>query len=314
MTIGLPGAIGIGLAATVLGSGGPLLSLDFTGASLPPGVTLTRASTGTRLTAAGLLASAANDVARFDYDQAGALRGLLIEPAATNVFLRSEEFDNTSWAKLNATVTANAATAPDGTTTAEKFLEDATNGQHRLQQPINVVSGTVYTCTVFAKAAERTWLGIAFSQVVGGNPTSFNLSNGTIGTTQAGHTAEVTPFPNGWYRLRLTVTANATASAAFRFFIQTADNVFSYAGNAANGLFLTDAQHETGAAGTSYIVTTTATVSRAADVLSFTVPAGVTALRFTFDNLTTQDVSVSAGAYTVPTNLNRSRIRSIVSL
>jgi hypothetical protein len=46
-----------------------------------------------------------------------------IEKVRTNLALYSEQFDNAYWAKSQATITANATTAPDGTLTAEKFIE-----------------------------------------------------------------------------------------------------------------------------------------------------------------------------------------------
>jgi len=68
------------------------------------------------------------------------------------------------------------------------------------------------------------------------------------------------------------------------------------------------------ASSSSYIPTAASTATRAADACSFTIPSGVSSLRYTFDDLSTQTVSVSPGAYVVPTNLNRPIIRSIVSV
>ena len=62
---------------------------------------------------------------------------------------------------------------------------------------------------------------------------------------------------------------------------------------------------------TSYVPTTTAGVARSADVLALTAPAGTSVARYTFDDMTTQDVATSAGAFNVPTNLNRSRLRRV---
>ncbi len=49
----------------------------------------------------------------------------LIEKVRTNLVLQSQTFDNASWNKTTdgqVTITANAAAAPDGTTTAEKMI------------------------------------------------------------------------------------------------------------------------------------------------------------------------------------------------
>lgn len=48
---------------------------------------------------------------------------------AHNLLLRSQEFDNAQWSKTNATVTANSATAPDGTNTADVVSFSATTGR-----------------------------------------------------------------------------------------------------------------------------------------------------------------------------------------
>lgn len=305
---GFPGSVGMPERPVASAIG-----YNFTTATLD-GATLTRSSTGTFLNASTVLASAANDVARFDYDQAGALLGLLIEPARTNAFLQSETFDNASWTKVNATVTANQGTAPDNAGTADKLFENATAAAHYTQQAFNATSGVTYTFTVFAKAAERSVLGIACNPLNSGNPTSFNLATGTVGTTQASHTADIRNMGNGWYRCRVTVTATTTASYSFRVFVMSADNTFSYAGSTSNGLLVWGAQMEVGSTATSYIATTTVTVTRSADVLTLVAPAGTTTARYTFDDDSTQDVATSAGSYSAPTNLNRIRLRRVTYL
>ena len=45
--------------------------------------------------------------------------GRTVAKAEENLLLRSQEFDNESWAKTDTTVTTNGANAPDGTATAE---------------------------------------------------------------------------------------------------------------------------------------------------------------------------------------------------
>jgi hypothetical protein len=63
---------------------------------------------------------------------------------------------------------------------------------------------------------------------------------------------------------------------------------------------------------TSYIPTTTVAVTRAPDSAVFTIPSGVAQLTYTFDDNSTQSVTVSAGSYTIPVTLNRANIKSIV--
>ena len=64
----------------------PTIEFPLTGPSLPPAVTFTRASSGTYFNSALVLADAAINVPRFDYDpRLGNPRGLLIEEARFNV-------------------------------------------------------------------------------------------------------------------------------------------------------------------------------------------------------------------------------------
>jgi hypothetical protein len=54
----------------------------------------------------------------------------LLEPQRTNLVLRSEEFDNASWGKINATITANATASPSGVINADKIVESNTTTFH----------------------------------------------------------------------------------------------------------------------------------------------------------------------------------------
>jgi len=200
-----------------------------------------------------------------------------VEEARTNLALYSEQFDNAAWPKQNATVTANATTAPDGTTTADKLVEDATAGvSHRMYQTTAsaFANGTTVTNSVFLKAAERTW---AYIRLELNDNTSlnawFNLSTGAIGTVQSGLTATITPFGNGWYRCTVAGSVGTGASPAKNYFlvgVTTADNTTNYTGNGTSGVFLWGAQLEAGAFATSYIPTVASTVTRSADVATMT--------------------------------------------
>jgi len=258
----------------------PSFSRDFAGLKtldhgVGPAITFTRASNATFFDASGALQTAANDTPRFDHDPAtgNASRGLLIEEARTNLYARSAEFDNAYWTKqallaFGSGSTANNHVAPDGTTTADTLIEDTTTTTHLVETPVAYVSGTTYTLSVFVKAAGRTWLGLQVipSAYAGANRRAyFDLSNGTIGTTAASTTATIQALPNGWYRCSVTAAATVDGSGDSRIWMTTADNVASHTGDGASGLHLWGAQLEAGAFPTSYIPTTSAAATRAAD-------------------------------------------------
>jgi hypothetical protein len=69
------------------------------------------------------LASKANNAARFETATDGQSMGVLIESQFTQHLLRTEEFDNASWSKTNATVQSNSGISPSGELTADLLVE-----------------------------------------------------------------------------------------------------------------------------------------------------------------------------------------------
>jgi hypothetical protein len=196
---------------------------------------------------------------RFDHDPAtGASRGLLIEESRTNLLERSAEFNNAYWNKVNVTVTANDTVAPDGTTTADAVFETVDNGFHAVSRGAVVPSTGTVAMSVFAKANGRSRFGIQ----VGVDYGDFNLSAVTASVPFGGISASIEPISNGWYRCAFTVAATAD-DAYILVFLDGASN--SYAGDPTKGMYFWGAQAELGAFPTSYIPTTTATATRAAD-------------------------------------------------
>ena len=132
-------------------------------------VTASRASARTVTNSAGTLVSRASGEWALDYDPATlAVRGIPVEEQRTNLLLRNQQLDDAAWIRSGlSSVTANAVAAPDGTTTAEKLIEDAGVGVgHFVYQTATIVSGTTYTQSIFAKAGERTQ--VAMLMGVGG--------------------------------------------------------------------------------------------------------------------------------------------------
>jgi hypothetical protein len=185
----------------------------------------------------------------------------LIEKVRTNLILYSEQFNDASWASnLNASVSANAAVAPNGTTTADKIVEDTSTSQHFIGQSPTSINSVGHTISVYAKAAERSFL-FFFEDSAGGRNAYFDLSNGTIGNVGGSATASITSVGNGWYRCSVTYTASGTL-VRMRVAPATANGTNSYTGDGTSGIFVWGAQVEVSDFGaTDYIPTTTAAVS-----------------------------------------------------
>jgi hypothetical protein len=215
------------------------------------------------------LQSAASGVARFEHNPTtGESLGLEIEEQRTNLLLQSETFDNASWSRTGASVTANAVVAPDGTLTADRLVEDTSGADHRTFQGFTTTSGVAYTLSVYAKAAGRTRIQLFNSGGIALDVT-FDLSSGTITNTNQG-TGSIVSVGNGWYRCSVSNTANATSAGNNQIRLITGVNTTSYTGDGWSGVFLWGAQLEAGAFATSYIPTVASQVTRSADAASMT--------------------------------------------
>ena len=257
----------------------PDLSLVFTAMkTLDPRITFTRAdatSCATYFGSDGVMRTAAANIPRFDYDPTTlAPKGLLIEESRANLLTFSDQLDNAAWTKSNATVTANAATSPDGTVNADKLVENtATTVQHAAIRGATVTANTTYTASVYLKAAERPRARFTFSTNVFSSGITFNvnLSTGvianaiTIGTGTLSGTSS-TYVGNGWWRVTLTGIIDAATTSASVTVYPDNGTTDAYTGDGASGIYVWGAQLELGSFATSYIPTTTAAVTRAADV------------------------------------------------
>jgi hypothetical protein len=168
-------------------------------------------------------------------------------PASVNLLTQTQQFDNAAWTKSNSTVTANAAVAPDGTSTADKLVEAATTSSHYvLQAP--TVTATTHVFSVYAKAGERSFVSLGFD----GLNVWFNLTTGAVGTIEAGLTAAIVSVGDGWYRCSAIRTVTVAGSKSSVIYSASADNALSYTGNGTSGIFIWGAQLEQAATATTY--------------------------------------------------------------
>jgi hypothetical protein len=201
---------------------------------------------------------------------ANKLLGYFSENTATNLILRSREFDNSVWNPNNVQVSPNAVIGPDGLQQAYTITDTATNSTHNFVQNVSP-GGTTPWYTIHAKAGTLQWLQL----FAGGGPqakrANFNLTAGALGFVDPQTTAAIWPLPNGWYRCGIQVTGNSNV----QLFLSQADVGAppSYPGGTGT-LHLWGAQVEA-TEPTSYIPTTTGTSIRDHDWLDYAVVGNV---------------------------------------
>ena len=225
----------------------PSLLLDFANSGgLDPRITFTRASTATYFDAQGVLQPAASGEPRFDHDPiTGESLGLLIEESRTNLFIYSEQFNQANWVAFGSTVkvSADTAVAPDGTTTADKITlsDDGATPNSQLYQSRTVAVGD-HTISCFVRSN------------TGSNQT-FRLK---LNDTGGDYTSPDFTATTDWQRFSYTYSLPSGGSARSQALMAAST------GETAN-LDVWGAQLEAGAFPTSYVTTTTAQVTRAAD-------------------------------------------------
>jgi hypothetical protein len=167
------------------------------------------------------------------YDTAAAQYGILIEPAATNLALYSDDFTNAAWTKSNMT-TAKTATGPDdGTNSASTLTATAGNA-------------TALQAITSASAARITSFWV-----------KRRTGSGNIDLTQDnGSTWQTMTVTADWTRVELTAATLANPTVGIRI-VTSADAVDVWG-----------FQHEVSSVSTSTIPTLGSTVTRAVDAVS----------------------------------------------
>ena len=160
-----------------------------------------------------------------------------------NLLTWSEQFNNAAWNKASATVTANSAVAPDGTTTADTITATAASGY--VFPATNIFAsagGNTYTYSVYAKAGTSNVVTLLCTAASTYNAT-FNLATQVVSSVSANAQASMVSVGSGWFRLILTCN-----SVADRVYTELQN------GRIANGttIFLWGAQLEVGSTATEY--------------------------------------------------------------
>jgi hypothetical protein len=263
-----------------------LFLTNFAGGTTTPRVakgsgtaTFARSTAATLRTCSGgvtTLSTASSGVARFETDCNGR-RGYLPERAISNVAIQSADF-GTSWTEADAgdTQSLNAIAAPDGNTAADGNIADATDGDHGFSQAITLTA-TTYVFSVFTKAGNKSWIYLSDDTVA--NATGYaNTTTCATGTKGAGAAAlYAESYGNGWCRTSIVFTGTVAAHT-IKVLSADADNDKTVTGDSATiNTYFWGAQVEAiaTAVASSYRPTTTTSVSRGADIMTYTSTGNV---------------------------------------
>ena len=182
----------------------------------------------------------------------------LIKTTPVNLLTNSEKID--AWSKVNMTVTANATTAPDGSTTADKIVGSSGSSIKRVFRG-GYGSGT-FAASVYLKAAEYDYgyVGIYDGTTVY-ESVLVNLTNGSFLKFSGNSvTYSINSVGNGWYRVSTTLTSsNAYINVGLSDVADpsvAAGGHFNATGDGTSGIFVWGGQLEEGSTATDYIPTT----------------------------------------------------------
>lgn len=203
-------------------------------------------------------------------------QGFLCEAALTNICLQSETLDNATWTKGNCSVTANTIVAPNGTTTCDVIVEDATAGVgHAVAQAMTLAANSTVTATAYVKRSVGSRnVMLRFTVAANDVGAKFNLGTGAFNSSfVAGDasfiSASITPAANGFWRISMAcIPSVATANPSFTIALLDAAFTIVYNGDGTSSVAAWGADIKAANVDgliNSYVPTVAASVTRSAD-------------------------------------------------
>jgi hypothetical protein len=221
---------------------------------LPQPIDFTRASTATRVNAAGLIESVATGVPRIDYTTGSP--ALLLEPQRTNLIKNSANV-GAGFVTINITLVLNNAAAPNGLVEADKFYPTTSGNNRWFYQAVTTSASS--TISLFAKADGKD---IVYISAGSATDVSFDLSSGLVTYESSGWVGSIEDFGDGWYRC-IAVRSSSLSFAAYGVADSSGGSFVTASGT--DGILVWGMQCEQGSYPTSYIPTSGTAVTRVKD-------------------------------------------------
>ena len=233
-----------------------------------------RATSATRVNSNGLIESVSSNIPRLDYSN-GSCPSILVEPQRTNLLLRSEEFEDSYWNKTLASVNQNAIISPKNDLTADEIISTSTNNTFFQISSSNITrSATQYSQFFYFKNNNLSSSDtIQFAAIISNatnecrvrlNPITMEFVSQTVNGDFSNFSYSVVPLKNNWFQVIINFTISTSATV---FLSRVTASIST---GTIKSFYLWGAQLEAGSNATSYIPTTSASVTRNVDVISKT--------------------------------------------
>jgi hypothetical protein len=262
--------------------------------------TVSRNGTGTYLVQDGFIKTALPNEPRFEYNSDGTFKAVLVEPAATNMLLRTQDFANSYWLKNNSSVQSTVQISPDGVSNVVKFVTNqgiSSNSGEVRNAIFSAVIGQFYTWSIYIKKAEDRY--ITMTAWSNDDPrTIFDLDTLTFTEIGPSHSSSIVNAGNGWFRI--IITRQLISNTVIFLRLRSSTLAQQNTANGINGVFIWGAQVEVGTVATSYIPTLNSQVTRPADVMTVIVPLSATQVSYILNGNTVTQSVIGGSTFTLP--------------
>jgi hypothetical protein len=230
----------------------------------------TRSGDASRVNPGGLIETVGTNIPRIDHF-GGGCPTLNLEPQRTNLMESSEDFGYTGYSQTRCSVDSTNLISPDGTLNGNK-IESTNTSVANIREFLSITAGNDFSMSFFVKKGTGTHISTAIFNAASSSfvryfvdleTMEYDGSLAEVGTEISLISREIIDYGNGWHRIITNISTNTTTGLNIYIYPQT--NGTTFASTIGEYNYFWGWQTEVGTYPTSYIKTTTGTVTRLVD-------------------------------------------------